>query len=112
MHVLPINSKLKPVLSLSLSLSLFPSTVADTKEFDALALALEKMAKEIEAPENKTLDNAVTEGEADAKSRRTRAVRKRKNLRGTGNRGKKKKDRNVQLFMKAAKFVRGLGAGA
>ncbi len=80
--------------------------VADTKEFDALGLALDEMEKALQqSDEGEALEKAVVESKADAKPRRRRLKRKRKAQPG------RKKNKEVKNFMKAAKYVQGMGAG-
>ena len=80
--------------------------VADTKEFDALGLALAEMEKGLNSGEGQALEKAVGEGKVDAKGRR-----KRKRLRRRKPKPDRRKNKDVAKFMKAAKFVRGVGAG-
>ena len=79
---------------------------ADTKEFDALGLALAEMEKELETNEDEALYKAVAESKADAKARRRKVARKRRPQRPA----RPRKNKEVTRFMKAAKFVRGMGA--
>ena len=85
----------------------------DTKEFDALGVALAEMEKSLKKSEDDTeaLEKAVVESKEDAKARRRRMMRRKKPPpRGGG--GRPQKNKEVTRFMKAAKFVQGMGAGA
>ena len=80
--------------------------VADTKEFDALGLALAELEKGLSSGEGQALEKAVGEAKVDAKGRR-----KRQRLRRRKPKPDRRKNKDVTKFMKAAKFVRGIGAG-
>ena len=83
--------------------------VADTKEFDALAVALSEMGKGEVSEQSEALSKAVKESKEEAKARRRKMMRRKRPPRSGGARPEKNKE--VTTFMKAAKFVRGMGAG-
>ena len=89
--------------------------VADTKEYDALALALAEMGKEVEAAKHEVLEKAIAESKDAAgkpgERRRKKPRRKRKKKQqGAASGRPHKNNKEVTKFMKAAKFVRGMGA--
>ena len=92
-------------------------TGKDKREFDNLEQALAEAEKAMEAHGAEALQQAVMEKESEAKpklKRKLKLKRKKKPNRFQGRWGRnknKKKDDPFTIFVKAARFVRGMGAG-
>ena len=92
-------------------------TGKDKREFDNLEQALAEAEKAMEAHGAEALQQAVMEKEGEAKpklKRKLKLKRKKKPNRFQGRWGRnkhKKKDDPFTIFVKAARFVRGMGAG-
>ena len=86
-------------------------TGADKREFDGLRQALKESENALEAEGSEDLQHAVAaaseEGGAGLKRKRNKLRRRRKKREDS----RSKADRDLAAFMKAARFVRGRGAG-
>ena len=82
--------------------------VRHTRAFDGLDQVLQELDKELEKsqPETAELDETVTQSKAAGNAKRRRKAKKRRRKNPTPN-----KNRALMNFIKAARYVRGLGAG-
>tara|TARA_A100001015_G_scaffold312050_2_gene416463 strand:- start:946 stop:2556 length:1611 start_codon:yes stop_codon:yes gene_type:complete len=87
-------------------------TGKDKREFDNLEQALAEAENAMEAHGAEALHEAISEKDTEAKSKPKRKLKlKRKRPNRLKQKRNKKKDDPFTTFVKAAKFVRGIGAG-